>query len=338
MLAMNEPRRTSKLFVLLVAAIFIGFTVAAQTIDVAIPCNDSKHCVDVSTTFKDATCKNGFCLCGTGAEARNCSMSEIQRPTSRNTVVTIPHTCKVAQDCKFNNSICNTTISQCECQKEYVFSADRKSCLKKAENIESDCEEDKQCTVFLANTTCTNGKCSCMEGYHYTANACYKTIALNNTCTRSEECAMVDDAICTDREVCDCMAGLVINVAGDACLPVAKEFLDSCVEDQQCSITFQENAVCVNKACQCRDRYHFDQGLNRCFVDKGLDEDCAITQECYHASKVNGTSEGMQCLTNVCACAEDYHRDGDACIVNEGASWVGPSMVMLAVLVLPSLI
>ncbi|XP_076644620.1 uncharacterized protein LOC143354427 [Halictus rubicundus] len=337
--ATNEPRRASRLFVLLLAAILIEFTGAvAQQIVVAIPCTDSKTCIE-SSAVKNATCTNGFCECSTAVEVKNCSMSETRRPANRNAGVPVAHTCKLAQDCKFNNSICNTTNSQCECQKEYVLSADRKSCLKKAEAIESACEEDKQCTVFLANTTCRDGKCSCAEGSHYTGNACYKTIALNNsTCTQSEECATVDGAICTDREVCDCKAGTVINAAGNTCLPVAKQFSDSCVEHKQCSMTFQEDAVCVDGTCRCRDRYHFDQEMNRCFMDKGLGDKCAVTQECYHASKVNGTSEGLQCSRNECVCAEDYHEEGDACIANEATSMPGLSLVTLAALILPAFI
>ncbi|XP_076293786.1 uncharacterized protein LOC143215513 [Lasioglossum baleicum] len=331
MIATFEPRRTSRLFVLLLAAILIEFAAAAPPIDVRIPCRESETCIDLSA-FANATCKNGFCECSTAAGVKNCTLSEIRRPTHRNSGVLVVHTCKLPQDCTFNNSICNTTNSQCECQKEYVWSADRKSCLKKAEAMQSVCEEDKQCTVFLANTTCRNGKCSCIEGTHYTGNACYKTIALNNTCTQSEECATVDGAICTDREVCDCKAGTVINAAGNTCLPVAKQFLDNCVEDKQCSMTFQEDAVCVDGICRCRDQHHFDQELNRCFIDRGLGDDCAIAQECYHASKENGTSVGLRCSMNKCVCAEDYQEEGDACIANE-ATESGPSLLSLSLTV-----
>nr|XP_033329342.1 rh5-interacting protein-like isoform X1 [Megalopta genalis] len=338
--AVNEPGRSC---VLLLAAAILSLAAAAaaavavQPIDVNIPCNTKDDCIGFSPALKNATCTNGFCLCTVAGVTRNCSNMDIQRPTNRNAGLPL-HPCKGNQDCMFQNSICNTQTSRCECQKDYVWSDNRKFCLRKAEAIDFACEEDKQCTAFLANTTCRDGKCGCIDGYHYKGNLCHKTIALNNTCTRLEECGMVAGAICTDRRLCECMAGTVINAAGNMCLTVAKEFLYSCVEDQQCSVTF-ENTVCVDEACRCLDQYHFDQGMNRCFVDRGLDENCATTQECYHASKANGTqSVGLLCLKNVCVCAEDYYRDGDACIANEGARWPGPSALVLAALVLPGLL
>ncbi|XP_078038555.1 uncharacterized protein LOC144470859 [Augochlora pura] len=319
--------------VLLVAAV-LSLAASAQGIDVNIPCTTKEICAGLSPAFRNATCTDGFCVCYNAGVARNCSSTEIQRPTNRNAGVPV-HICKGNQDCMFHNSICNTTNSQCECQKDYVWSANKKFCLKKAEAMDFACVEDKQCTAFLANTTCRDEKCTCIDGYHHKGNMCHKTIALNNTCTRNEECGLVDGAICTERNLCECMAGTVINAAGNTCLTVAKEFSHSCLEDRQCSATF-ENSVCVDRVCRCLDHYHFDQVMNRCFVDRGLDENCGTTQECYHASRANGTqSEGLRCTRNVCVCAEDYYRDGDACIANEGAPRRGTSALLLAALVLP---
>nr|XP_031845729.1 fibrillin-1-like [Nomia melanderi] len=322
MIAVAELRKGSFIF-LLAAVLSIFRTAAAQLNDPPIPCKSTQDCVSVSAALKDASCQNGFCACSNGAVVRNCSSIALIRTSNRNAGSPGFHSCKVPQDCIFNNSFCNTTVSRCECQRDYVWSDNKKLCLKKAEAMEYPCVDDKQCLAFLPNTTCKNERCSCIDGSHFAVNACYKTIALGDPCTRSEECANVAGAICTDREVCDCSAGTVINSAGSTCLPVAKEFLAECEEDNQCIETFSQNAACVDQVCRCRDRYHFEPEMNRCFVNTELDGTCGNSYECYQASEANRTSKGVQCVKNVCVCAKDFYREDDACIANEGSRRLG---------------
>lgn len=47
---------------------------------------------------------------------------------------TIFQTCKIDQNCGINNTICNTTKSQCECRKGYVLSSSKRECLKSKNN------------------------------------------------------------------------------------------------------------------------------------------------------------------------------------------------------------
>ncbi|CAL7939270.1 unnamed protein product [Xylocopa violacea] len=304
---------------LLVHAIVLHRAITTEQFDPPIPCQTANDCVGLSNSLKDASCKNGYCACKYGDEIKNCSSTITGTPMSRG--------CRINQDCAFNNSICNTTISQCDCQREYVLSSNKKVCLKKAEGLDFPCAEDKQCLAFVSNTTCRHGQCNCVPGYHqYARNACYKTIDFGKPCDRTEECGHVSGAVCTENRVCDCPEATEISENRDRCLPVAREILDTCTEDVQCSKTFP-NALCVDRSCNCRANYHFEPEIGQCLVDRGFDENCANTYECYQQENENDTRKALRCVGNVCVCAENYQRERDRC-VNEG-SRVFPSILLI---------
>ncbi|KZC13349.1 PREDICTED: tenascin-like [Dufourea novaeangliae] len=317
-------------FFLAVELLAILGLATAEQIDVTIPCETSEDCVKFSVLLKDPFCRNGHCECKYGTEYRNCSNAGILRPNSRNAGSPIFHSCKLDKECTFNNSMCNTSISQCDCQKDYVMSTTRKTCLKRVNAIESPCVEDRQCTDFLANTTCQNGRCDCIPGYHYAGNACYETIALGERCSRPEECSKVQGAVCIEEKmICDCFEETVIDSTGKRCLPVAREFLNKCVEDKQCSQSFGDAAACIDGTCRCLDRHHFELEMNRCYLDTGLDEQCGNAYDCYQADDENRTRKAVTCTANVCVCAEDFHREDDACVVNEGTRFLGSLLTLL---------
>lgn len=314
------------LCLLVLVAVAISHRAIAEQIDPPIPCATSEVCIKYSSTFKNPTCKNGYCLCENGAEMKNCSSQSVPQASNRNAVLSeqfiVRTSCKVDQNCVLENSFCNSTISQCECHKTYVLSTDKKKCLNKADSIDSPCVEDKQCLSFLQNTTCRNKKCSCIDGYHYLGNACYKAIEPGQTCTELKQCAHVDGAICTEDKVCKCGAETVISTNKKSCLKVASEMLTSCIEDHQCNITFP-NSMCINFKCQCIPKFHYERNINQCVIDKGLDENCGTSYECYKPGDENTTTRAMQCISNTCVCTEGFQREEDVCISSESTRLLG---------------
>ncbi|CAD1477644.1 unnamed protein product, partial [Heterotrigona itama] len=288
-----------------------------------IPCTDAKTCIEVLNISRGLSCQNGYCLCENDGQAKNCSSNNITH-ISRSTEATFFHVCKTDKDCMVNHTFCNTTMSQCDCQRDYILSNSKKECLKsnddqseylnaKAETFDFPCTESRQCSILLPNTVCENNQCVCIAGYHPVENACYKTIGMREFCTKDEECAHVSGAVCTSSDVCDCPQETVISEDGKRCLKVARDILDECVENVQCAQTF-EKAVCVNQTCDCEARYHFEPEMKRCFNNRGLDEDCGNTYDCYQDENENVTGKALKCEKNVCVCAENYTREHDRCV------------------------
>ncbi|XP_060828663.1 prion-like-(Q/N-rich) domain-bearing protein 25 [Bombus pascuorum] len=297
------------LFALLIAVII--HSAVTEDIDPPIPCVSVQTCVDNLNITKGVTCTNGYCVCENDGQMKNCSSSNIQH--NKTTGFTIFQTCKIDQNCGVNNTICNTTKSQCECRKGYVLSSSKRECLKKADALDFPCTDNIQCLAYLPNTTCQNNQCICIPGYHFVTNACYKTIDVGKSCNRSEECAHVNGVICTDRNICDCAEATVINKDKKKCLRVAEDILEECEEDVQCIESFP-NASCVNRTCQCQSGYHFENTEKQCYNNKKLGETCGNTYDCYQEENGNVTEKAVICEKNVCVCAENYERKDDRCV------------------------
>lgn len=147
--------------------------------------------------------------------------------------------------------------------------------------------------------------------------------------------------------MCDCTKETVINEDRQKCLPVARDILDICVEDIQCTKTFSD-ALCIDGLCRCQNQYHFESEIRQCYFNKSkyslsrtslfpllyryiyiyildrwrcfteLGETCANTYECYqNEENENVTRKVLTCMENVCVCIEDYVRQDNKC-VNEG--------------------
>ena len=313
---MFSPAQTKNHLLLLLVFVATFHRAIAENIDPPIPCKNSTDCVEYPSALKDPTCIKGFCACINGLEIRNCSSAKVGLQ-ARNADSAAVYSCKHDQDC-VDNAICNRTISRCECRKDHVLSGNEKYCLKKAESIDSPCVESKQCRAFLRNTTCRSRKCGCISGYHFATNACYKTVDFGEACTRPEECALAEGATCTERNICDCSAETVTNANKTSCLPVAREILENCVDDAQCSKTFS-HASCIDNTCRCPNQYHFEPEQNECFLDRGLDQNCGNTYDCYLLGNETVTAKTVQCVGNVCVCADGFVREADKCVANGGA-------------------
>ncbi|XP_076249715.1 uncharacterized protein LOC143189012 isoform X2 [Calliopsis andreniformis] len=274
---------TNLILCLLVAVVAICHCTIAEEFDLPFPCQKNEQCATYNSALKNATCKNGYCVCENGSESKHCSSLNIPQHSSRNA---------------------------------------------EANAIDVPCVEEKQCSALLQNTTCRNGHCSCIDGYHHVGNTCYKTIELGKSCRNMEECTHIEGAICTNYGVCGCGPETMISNNKKTCLPIVAEILQSCVEDVQCSTTFT-NAVCIDQICQCQPKFHFERQMNRCFEDKGLDEHCGSSFECYQIGDGNATAKAMQCTENICVCTDGFDRENDKCVNSEGVRFLGTLSAVL---------
>ncbi|XP_014485010.1 PREDICTED: matrilin-2-like isoform X2 [Dinoponera quadriceps] len=226
--------------------------------------------------------------------------------------------CKHDQDCNFHGGFCNTTNQQCYCSKGYVPSNDKHHCLEKAQSMNFTCTEDNQCLAFLPNTTCLSNKCVCVSGYHYMDNACWEMAGYGQPCTKIQECSHIEGSNCTDNMTCECGVETVLSEDGKRCLAVVRDIRDECEESVQCQ-TF-EHSSCIEKMCQCREGYHYERDMSRCFLNRGIDDECANNYECYLAEdyKRDPPIESLICKVNVCVCAENYIKAKNVC-VNDGS-------------------
>ncbi|XP_017875031.1 prion-like-(Q/N-rich) domain-bearing protein 25 [Ceratina calcarata] len=307
-------------------------SIVAEEIDPPIPCNNDEFCANyTNNALKPAVCENGYCLCNYDGNIKNCSGISVMRENHKASgTAPFYQSCKLDQDCKLKNWVCNTTTLKCECHKNYVLSSiDKKKCLEKAPQVDFPCTEDTQC-LFLSNTTCRDGQCSCILGYHSVKNVCYKTIDIGEPCTQYEECAHADGANCTDG-ICACPKATTISKDRTECLPVAREILANCVEDAQCVKTL-ENTRCLNGSCRCREAYHFELEFRRCFADRKLGENCGNTYECYQEQEEDSWRKPLECVYNACVCAEGYRIEQDKC-VNAGSRFFAPVLTTLVFLV-----
>lgn len=240
-------------------------------------------------------------------------------------------TCKHDQDCNFLGAICNSTIHQCVCLKNYVPSSNKQHCIKKINSIEDSCTDKNQCLTFLANTTCENNKCVCISGYHYVDNACWKIIHFNDLCTRNQECSHIEGGVCMNNMTCGCAAEMVLNLNGKNCLAAARKIRDECMESIQCTTTF-EFSTCVDKVCQCEQNFHYEHELTRCFPSRAIGDECAHNYECYQADDYENDPpiKSVMCESNICTCADNYTLSENKC-VSAGPSFVASLSTIILV-------
>lgn len=315
-----------RLCFLLIVVAFRG--IVAEEMDPSMPCSNDEVCTNyTSNALNRSSCQNGYCMCEYDGQVKRCSGISVMRENNKASGTTPYYQiCKLDQDCKGEHWVCNTTTLRCQCHRDYVPSSiDNKKCLEKAAEVDFPCTEDTQCSI-LGNTTCRDGQCSCIVGYHSVKNACYKTIDIGKSCARNEECAHAVGAKCADG-VCACPEATTISEDRTKCLPVAREMDEDCAEDAQCFETL-ENSVCSNGSCRCRDGYHYELEFRRCFSDRKLGENCGNTHDCYQPEVEDSRRKPLECVDNVCACKEGYRVEQDKC-VNAGSRFLAPVLAVI---------
>ncbi|XP_066595568.1 prion-like-(Q/N-rich) domain-bearing protein 25 isoform X2 [Prorops nasuta] len=260
-----------------------------------------------------------------------------------NLVTLIGRVCSHKIDCNTENAHCNLTTKQCFCDKGYVPADNRQKCLKIIDALTSECTDERQCLAFLANTTCADRVCKCIDGYHLVNNKCWKSLGFGQPCSHHEECEIVDGGECVksdnNNRLCGCKADTIINMNSKHCLSKAKNYLDDCMEDRQCYEMY-DNTTCIDKQCRCNDdSLHFEVDLGRCILSRGLEEICTTDYDCYQKEDTNG-QRGLQCRGNVCWCSENYNLNGDICIlaVESSGSNKRPLMILLTFITISAIL
>lgn len=311
----------------LLAVLLIDQAIDAQQIDPPVPCRTDQDCSMLAENQKEPTCKGGFCACTIDQKIVNCSSPQTAPHREKLISSVLIPQCKHEVDCNsLGNSFCNTVLGQCQCYANYVFSKDRTRCLPVARSISFPCVEDRQCLEFLANTTCQDQQCICVTGYHAINNDCWKMAPFGGPCTKSEECYHINGAVCTDKKICGCKEGTVIDEMRINCVIIATKIGDECTTNGDCSRSVK-NATCIDGKCQCKMGNHFAEEINGCVVDRDIDEPCRHNYDCYHI--VNDTNTNvLQCFNSMCDCKDNYHRNGNDC-TSAGARTIGSTLVIL---------
>ncbi|XP_029667105.1 prion-like-(Q/N-rich) domain-bearing protein 25 [Formica exsecta] len=310
---------------------------SAEKIDTPIPCGNTSDCRSMLTLPRDAFCKDGYCMCpNVDNGVKFCSSIQAFMHENKIPGPLFYRTCKHNQDCKYEGGFCNSTISQCDCVKDYVPAKNKQHCVQKVRSIDASCTDENQCLAFLANTTCEANKCVCVSGYYYIDNACWRMAGYRRPCTKNQECSHIEGVICTKDMKCECASESVLNMDGKRCLMAAIKIQDECTESVQCSATF-ENSLCLDKKCQCESDYHYEHDLARCFPNRALDDGCANNYECYQAEDYEENDspiKSVMCEANKCTCVKNLVRQEDKC-VSAGSSF-GTSIIVSVITLLCS--
>lgn len=281
--------------------------------EVEIPCTKLTDCQTLSTAQPGMQCVNGICKCPDNAGIlKNCapinasSASTEQRSGPEGGLVgrvcTIEGNCGNAE----MNAICNTTRKQCQCKPGFVGSLDHRKCLPAIEWGKSGCEITKQCQATTTNSTCENGACACQADSHYNSGACWVNRGFGSTCSVTQECSLVENAICDNQFRCSCPVNRVINPNSTGCLSIAAKIEDDCVEAIQCSQLLGEGGTCMEQHCRCHEHYHYSSNLNKCVKNLDMGAECQNDDECSNGVQEGGNNGPLRCLANRCECAEDF--------------------------------
>lgn len=115
-------------------------------------CRLTNNCIGDHTV-----CRTGVCQCPIN--------THLHEPTGEcvNDVY-LGEDCSMDGECLAVNSRCHDV---CRCQVNHVISSDDRRCLKIADSISNECDEDSQCQVHIPYAICGENKtCMCRDGYH----------------------------------------------------------------------------------------------------------------------------------------------------------------------------
>ncbi|CEF69139.1 Epidermal growth factor-like domain and Polysaccharide deacetylase domain and EB domain and Cysteine-rich repeat and Glycoside hydrolase/deacetylase, beta/alpha-barrel domain-containing protein [Strongyloides ratti] len=121
--------------------------------------------------------------------------------------------------------------------------------LSKCLKLYNNCTQSSEC--LIGNSTCHEGKCSCLPDFKDINNNCYpidieSKLGLN--CTESSQCTGVGE-YCSSFNVCLCLSTYV--EVSSTCLPIIFPGNSNCLTSLQCSYTFPGSWCDQNHTCQC---------------------------------------------------------------------------------------
>lgn len=118
---------------------------------------------------EDTVCRSGVCECPINTHLNKASGECVAN-------LNLGDKCKQDVECFLENARCHDV---CRCQVSHIISSDNHQCLKIADSISNECEEDSQCQVHIPNSVCGKSRtCECREGYH--ENSFVSNILISN--------------------------------------------------------------------------------------------------------------------------------------------------------------
>ncbi|KAF7383047.1 hypothetical protein HZH68_014896 [Vespula germanica] len=136
-------------------------------------CQTNNNCY-----VKDSYCVEGYCVC---------DHSQHSNPERTKCVKNayLGDKCEQDYECVSKSTRC---MEVCRCKVDYVLSEDGTRCLKAANSVGEDCQENPQCQEFLQNSVCQNNVCTCIEDYHRRGPVCVRDVGLGQRCVSHNEC------------------------------------------------------------------------------------------------------------------------------------------------------
>ncbi|KAL2713463.1 prion-like-(Q/N-rich) domain-bearing protein 25 isoform X2, partial [Vespula squamosa] len=144
-----------------------------ESIGLGRMCQTNNNCY-----VKDSYCVGGYCVC---------DHSQHSNPERTQCVKNayLGDKCEQDYECVSKSTRC---MEVCRCKVDYVLSEDGTRCLKAANSVGEDCQENLQCQEFLRNAVCQNNVCTCIEDYHRRGPVCVRDVGLGQRCASHNEC------------------------------------------------------------------------------------------------------------------------------------------------------
>ncbi|CAB3369023.1 Hypothetical predicted protein [Cloeon dipterum] len=252
--------------------------------DLGAPCQESIDCT--------ANWENSECVSGTSGKVCKCVPGYVE--INGECLEGIGGACPVNGNCPYENSNCVDNI--CQCNDGFVGSIDKKSCLKKAEKLNDECQERAQCSnIVSAICNTVVGECRCVSTHvpSLDLSTCLKKVSgLNTPCEQSDQCT-TSNAQCLGG-LCTCKDNFVQG--GNFCLEKIDTLGEGCRISAQCT---PANSVCVAEQliCDCETEFVRSENNKTCLPLVDFGEPCLELAQCtLTEGDVTCSSEGK------CAC------------------------------------
>ncbi|XP_037918897.1 prion-like-(Q/N-rich) domain-bearing protein 25 isoform X1 [Hermetia illucens] len=156
-------------------------------------CRLKNNCI-----IDEAVCRSGVCQCPYGKHANRDFTQCIRN-------VDLGQECSIDEECTDFNTRC---LDICRCKISHTINKAGNKCLKVAEHLQDECEEDHQCTERIPYSVCdANYTCGCKQGYHQHNFKCWVSVPAGGICEATENCLPFGELDCIDGR-CTCRNNL----------------------------------------------------------------------------------------------------------------------------------
>ncbi len=278
-------------------------------------CNSNSDC----DQYDSKSMCDGFGRC-------KCKSDYVLDPKTKICNKTVEVSCNSISDCG-ENQFCINDL--CECRSGYYQVEN--SCYSKSCNFDSDCN------FFDKNSVCASNKCKCRSGYTLDPTTKLCKIRDEKSCNSIDDCGT--DQFCT-KNLCECQpnyefddsslckfkpcsydsdcnqfdSNRICNSANGKCescktyykIDESTKFCNTTV-GKYCSsiydcIEYQDNnQVCVDNKCYCKQNYKLDTNSVYCSY-----------HSCLHDSDCQTYDKHRICNEGSCECENDYKEDSSS--------------------------